>query len=157
MCACFHEIAPSFALRNGKSHHSGQSRGNNTYPAGHNCYVVCTFCEVHLKWSLKGCWFTWLLFLEISSTVQDAKAQLQHVLAKDPSNGHAWHTLGQMAEETGDLQEAAHCYTEGAKSSGRPSYSPQSLFLLCVSVLIWSNTMTWASGWRHSLCCALLA
>ena len=92
-----------------------------------NCYVVHTYYEMHLKWSLKGCLFTWLLLPETSSTVQDAKAQLQHVLAKDPSNGHAWHTLGQMAEETGDLQEAAHCYTKGAKSSGMPSSSPQSL------------------------------
>lgn len=50
--------------------------------------------------------------------VQDATAQLQQVLAKDPSSGHAWHTLGQMAEETGDLQEAARCYIEGTHGSG---------------------------------------
>ena len=50
--------------------------------------------------------------------LQDATAQLQQVLAKDPSSGHAWHTLGQMAEETGDLEEAARCYTEGTRSSG---------------------------------------
>lgn len=50
--------------------------------------------------------------------MQDATAQLQQVLAKDPSSGHAWHTLGQMAEETGDLQEAVRCYTEGTQSSG---------------------------------------
>ncbi len=53
--------------------------------------------------------------------VQDAKAQLQHVLSKDPCNGHAWHTLGQMAEETGDLQQAAQCYTDGTQSTGWPS------------------------------------
>ena len=51
--------------------------------------------------------------------VQDAKAQLQHVLTQDPSSGHAWHTLGQMAEETGNLEEAARCYVEGRHSSGQ--------------------------------------
>ena len=52
--------------------------------------------------------------------MQDATAQLQQVLAKDPKSGHAWHTLGQMAEETGDLQEALRCYSEGTHSSGLP-------------------------------------
>ena len=53
--------------------------------------------------------------------MQDAKAQLQHVLSKEPCNGHAWHTLGQMAEETGDLQQAAQCYTDGTQGTGWPS------------------------------------
>ncbi len=56
--------------------------------------------------------------------VQDAKAQLQHVLSKDPCNGHAWHTLGQMAEETGDLEQAAQCYTDGTQGTGWPSLHP---------------------------------
>ena len=56
----------------------------------------------------------------LTDGMQDATAQLQQVLAKDPQSGHAWHTLGQMAEETGDLQEAFRCYSEGTHTSGLP-------------------------------------
>ena len=75
----------------------------------------------HMKMCASACWSS-----HLALGVQDAKAQLQQVLSRDPSSGHAWHTLGQMAEETGDLPEAAHCYTEGTHSTGHHS-------LLCSS------------------------
>ena len=56
--------------------------------------------------------------------VQDAKAELHAVLAQDPSSSHAWHTLGQMAEETGDLTQAVHCFSQGLRSSGLCLHAP---------------------------------
>lgn len=50
--------------------------------------------------------------------MQEAKEQLQQVLVDNPSSGHAWYTLGEMAEETGDRSEAARCYEQGIKALG---------------------------------------
>ena len=50
--------------------------------------------------------------------MQEAKEQLQQVLVDNPSSGHAWYTLGEMAEETGDRAEAARCYEQGIKALG---------------------------------------
>lgn len=73
----------------------------------------------HMKVCASACWSS-----HLTLGAQDAKAQLQQVLARDPSSGHAWHTLGQMAEETGDLPEAAHCYTEGTHGTGDHCCAP---------------------------------
>lgn len=50
--------------------------------------------------------------------LQAAREQLQQVLVDNPGSGHAWYTLGEMAEETGNRTEAARCYEEGIKASG---------------------------------------
>ena len=63
---------------------------------------------------------------------QDAKAELHAVLAQDPSSSHAWHTLGQMAEETGDLTQAVHCFSQGLRSSGLLLYPVMSPVYLVV-------------------------
>ena len=59
-----------------------------------------------------------LAYFESCCGLQHAKAQLHTVLENNPTSGHAWHTLGQMAEETGELQEASRCYTQGLHSPG---------------------------------------
>ena len=50
--------------------------------------------------------------------LQEAREQLQQVVASSPGSGHAWYTLAEMAQETGDRAEAARCYEEGIKASG---------------------------------------
>lgn len=64
---------------------------------------------------------------------QDAKQQLERVIEAEPSNGHAWHSLGMLEEQQGRLQEALDCFKRGQKSDGAPSHL--STFLLCCSAL----------------------
>ncbi len=40
------------------------------------------------------------------------------MLEMDHEQGHAWHTLGQMEEEQGQIQAAQDCYQRGSHSSG---------------------------------------
>ena len=42
----------------------------------------------------------------------------QKVLDLDASNGHAWHTMGQMEEKQGKLDAALGCYSAGQQGSG---------------------------------------
>ena len=48
---------------------------------------------------------------------------LQQMLEVDHEQGHAWHTLGQMEEEQGQLQAARDCYQRGSHSSGKPAHT----------------------------------
>jgi predicted TPR repeat methyltransferase len=50
--------------------------------------------------------------------VQDARELAQKVVSLDPSNGHAWHTMGQMEEQEGKLDAAMKCYVAGQLSTG---------------------------------------
>ncbi len=49
---------------------------------------------------------------------QEAKELAQKVLSLDVSNGHAWHTMGQMEEKQGKLDAALACYAAGQQGSG---------------------------------------
>ena len=49
---------------------------------------------------------------------QEAKELAQKVLDLDASNGHAWHTMGQMEEKQGKLDAALTCYAAGQQGSG---------------------------------------
>lgn len=40
------------------------------------------------------------------------------MLDLDASNGHAWHTMGQMEEKQGKLDAALACYSAGQQGSG---------------------------------------
>lgn len=51
---------------------------------------------------------------------QDAKEQLERVIALEPANGHAWHTLGLLEEQQGNQQEALDCFSRGQQSDGVP-------------------------------------
>ena len=54
---------------------------------------------------------------------------LQQMLEVDHEQGHAWHTLGQMEEEQGQLQAAHDCFQRGTHSSGlSPQISFNALF-----------------------------
>ena len=56
----------------------------------------------------------------VSCADQDAKQQLEQVIAVEPANGHAWHTLGLLEEQQGNQQEALDCFTRGQQSDGVP-------------------------------------
>ena len=71
----------------------------------------------------------------------------QKVLDLDASNGHAWHTMGQMEEKKGKLDAALGCYTAGQQGSGesacillivvlaRHVLPPHSILILACTVL----------------------
>ena len=59
-------------------------------------------------------------------TLQEATAVLQQMLEVDHEQGHAWHTLGQMEEEQGQLQAARDCYQRGSHSSGKTAHPAHS-------------------------------
>ena len=40
------------------------------------------------------------------------------MLDLDASNGHTWHTMGQMEEKQGKLDAALACYSAGQQGSG---------------------------------------
>ena len=43
---------------------------------------------------------------------------LQQVIHADGFNGHAWHSLGALDEEQGQLDAAQKCYANGQRSGG---------------------------------------
>ena len=59
-----------------------------------------------------------MLVRTLSILVQDARELAQKVVSLDPSNGHAWHTMGQMEEQEGKLDAAMKCYSAGQHSTG---------------------------------------
>lgn len=47
-----------------------------------------------------------------------ARVLLNDLVASDPDCGIAWHTLGEIATELGEADEAINCFSLGKQSSG---------------------------------------
>ena len=67
---------------------------------------------------------------------QEAKELAQKVLNLDASNGHAWHTMGQMEEKQGKLDAALTCYSAGQQGSGESVFPMLIIYLALSSPLI---------------------
>lgn len=89
------------------------------------------------------------------SREQDARQQLERVIEAEPSNGHAWHSLGMLEEQQGRLQEALDCFKRGQQSDGAPSQL--STFPLCSSVLYkhWSWRLPDGYKQQQKMCSTL--